>query len=93
MAYVFSAAGKKEPTGKQLSKILTNMDQIEDRWYLYRLGQELGSCDMVKRTFTTFVRKYVLNVDKNAAADKPGDQQKKSAQGAEHVLQYASAEP
>ena len=69
------------------------MDQIEDRWYLYRLGQELGNCDMVKKTFTTFVRKYVLNVDKDAAADKPGgQQQKKSAQGAER-MQYASAEP
>ena len=48
---------------KLLSEVLSHMDRVEDRWYLYRLGQELGACSHVKASFKHFVRTFVLGVE------------------------------
>lgn len=69
-------AGEGEP--RLLSTILTRMDYIEDRWWLYRLGQEMAACPRVQDTFRTFVRKFVLAVDKDGPDGQPAQQDHKT---------------
>ena len=46
-----------------LSTILTRMDFTEDKWWLYRLGQDMGASPGVRDSLRAFVRKFVLSVE------------------------------
>ena len=43
--------------------MLTSIDAVADKWWLYRVGQELGTCKRVQGLFRRFVRTFVLGLD------------------------------
>ena len=57
--------------------MLTRVDEVDDRWWLYRIGQELGACRPAQALFRRFVRTFVLGTtaqpSTNGAA-QPGTQ-------------------